>query len=73
MIDNRKDKVFIDQIEPYLGKISETDILKNFQMALNTLYPYLIPIYSFCYDSWDNIVESLYDEMVLKTFVGSLD
>lgn len=48
MVDNRKDKIFIDQIEPYLEKISETDILKNFQIALNTLYPYLIPIYSFC-------------------------
>ncbi len=67
MKDNRKDKKFIDQIEPDLENLSDNYIMLNFQQALYKLYPHLIQICSFCYDSWDSIVETLYDEMVLKT------
>ncbi len=40
----------------------------NFSNALNDLYPHLIPIVAFSYDSWDEIVEHLFFQMVYETF-----
>lgn len=68
MIDNRHIKVFDHEIDEALQGLSDTTILLNFQQAITNLYPYLIPIYAYSYDSWDNIVEHLYYEMVYKTF-----
>lgn len=68
MIDSRIDKKIENDIEISLEEITDTEIMMNFQETLCKLYPHLTPICSYCYDPWDNIVENLYDEMVLKTF-----
>ena len=68
MIDNRHIKVFNHDIDEALQGLSDTSIILNFQKAITNLYPYLIPIYAYCYDSWDDIVEPLFYEMVYKTF-----
>ena len=68
MIDNRQIKEFDHVIEDDLQGITDTEVLLNFQQAITNLYPHLIPIYSFAYDPWDNIVERLFYQMVYKTF-----
>lgn len=68
MIDNRTIKESDHEIDEALGKITDTEILLNFQKAISSLYPHLIPIYAFAYDSWDDIVEPLFFEMVYNTF-----
>ncbi|MFJ5763665.1 hypothetical protein ACIQAA_32170 [Neobacillus sp. NPDC093182] len=68
MIDNRRLKEFEHEIDEALQGISDTSILLNFQQAIISLYPHLIPIYAFAYDSWDDIVMPLFYEMVYNTF-----
>jgi hypothetical protein len=68
MIDNRRLKEFEHEIDDALQGISDTSILLNFQQAIVSLYPQLIPIYAFAYDSWDDIVIPLFYEMVYNTF-----
>ena len=68
VIDNRQIKEFDHVIEDGLQELSDTEILLNFQQAITNLYPYLIPIHSFAYDPWDDIVERLFYQMVYKTF-----
>jgi hypothetical protein len=68
MIDNRRLKEFEHDIDEALQGISDTSILLNFQQAIVSLYPHLIPINAFAYDSWDDIVIPLFYEMVYNTF-----
>jgi len=68
VIDNRRLKEFEHEIDDSLQGISDTSILLNFQQAIVSLYPHLIPIYAFAYDSWDDIVMPLFYEMVYNTF-----
>ncbi|MFP7296911.1 hypothetical protein [Neobacillus niacini] len=68
MIDNRRLKKFEHEIDDALQGISDTSILLNFQQAIVSLYPHLIPIYAFAYDAWDDIVMPLFYEMVYNTF-----
>ena len=44
MIDNRHLKEFEHEIDDALQGISDTSILLNFQQAIVSLYPHLIPI-----------------------------
>ncbi|MUT68327.1 hypothetical protein [Paenibacillus sp. NEAU-GSW1] len=68
MIDRRKIKLFNHDIEDDLNHVSDTEILINFNNALTSLYPYLIPINAFAYDAWDDIVIPLFYEMVYQSF-----
>ena len=68
MIDKRHLKEFEHEVDEGLQGISDTSILLNFQRAIVSLYPHLIPIYAFAYDSWDDIVMPLFYEMVYNTF-----
>ncbi|RHW43433.1 hypothetical protein D1B31_01875 [Neobacillus notoginsengisoli] len=68
MIDNRLLKEFEHETDEALQGISDTSIIMNFQQAIVSLYPHLIPISAFAYDSWDDIVMPLFYEMVYKTF-----
>ncbi|RDW17665.1 hypothetical protein [Oceanobacillus chungangensis] len=68
MIDNRRLKEFEHEIDDDLQGISDTSILLNFQQAIVSLYPHLIPINASAYDSWDDIVMPLFYEMVYNTF-----
>lgn len=68
VIDNRRLKEFEHEIDDALQGISDTSILLNFQQAIVSLYPHLIPINAFAYDSWDDIVMPLFYEMVYNTF-----
>lgn len=66
--DNRLLKTQDHEIEDQLQRITDTEILMNFQEAITDLYSRLITIHAFCYDSWDEIVEHLYNKMVWQTF-----
>ncbi|MDZ4630549.1 hypothetical protein ORN01_16350 [Bacillus cereus] len=68
MIDNRISKDYDHEIDDSLKEITDTTILLNFQKAIVSLYPHLIPIHAFAYDAWDDIVMPLFYEMVYKTF-----
>jgi hypothetical protein len=68
VIDKRRLKDFEHDIDDALQVISDTSILLNFQKAIVSLYPHLIPINAFAYDSWDDIVMPLFYEMVYNTF-----
>jgi hypothetical protein len=68
VIDKRDLKEFEHEIDDTLQEISDTSILLNFQQAIVSLYPHLIPINAFAYDSWDDIVMPLFYEMVYNTF-----
>ncbi|WP_028390719.1 hypothetical protein [Bacillus cihuensis] len=68
MIDKRLIRDNDHDIEDALQEISDTTILINFQKAIVSLYPHLIPIHAFAYDSWDDIIMPLFYEMVYKTF-----
>ncbi|WP_088044658.1 hypothetical protein [Bacillus sp. EAC] len=68
MIDKRTIKSYDHEIDDALKEISDTTILLNFQKAIVSLYPHLIPIQAFAYDAWDDIVMPLFYEMVYKTF-----
>lgn len=68
MIDKRIIKTYDHEIDEALKEISDTTILLNFQKAIISLYPHLIPIQAFAYDAWDDIVMPLFYEMVYKTF-----
>jgi hypothetical protein len=68
MIDIRRNKEFKHEMDEALQGISDTSILMNFQQAIVSLYPHLIPIYAFAYYSWDDIVEPIFYEMVYNTF-----
>ncbi|MGM0885104.1 MAG: hypothetical protein ACQEXQ_29185 [Bacillota bacterium] len=68
MIDRRVLKVYDHEIDDGLNEISDTAILLNFNSAIYSLYPHLIPIYAHAYDAWDDIVIPLFYEMVYKTF-----
>lgn len=68
MIDNRRLKEFEQEVDEALQEISDTSILLNFQQAIVSLYPHLIPIYAFAYDFWDDIVMPLFYDMVYNTF-----
>lgn len=68
MIDKRDLKEFEHEIDDTLQGISDTSILINFQQAIVSLYPHLIPINAFAYDPWDDIVMPLFYEMVYNTF-----
>lgn len=60
VIDNRRLKEFEHEIDDALQGISDTSILLNFQQAIVSLYPHVIPINAFAYDSWDGIVMPLF-------------
>ncbi|MDS0526569.1 hypothetical protein NNC19_12830 [Clostridium sp. SHJSY1] len=69
MIDRREIKNYnYEMIEEALVFLSDTEILLNFCNTLKSLYPHLIPIIAFAYDSWDDIVEPLFYQMVYVTF-----
>ncbi len=68
MIDRREIIEINHEIDEELTSISDTDIMLNFSNALNALYPHLIPVVAFSYDSWDEIVEHLFFYMVYETF-----
>jgi hypothetical protein len=68
MIDRRTKKEEGCEIEKGLANISDTQILLNFQRAITSLYPHLIPIRAHCYDPWDDLSESLFYQMVYMTF-----
>jgi len=68
MIDKRLLKEINHEIDESLQGISDTTILLNFQKAIVSLYPHLIPINAYAYDSWDDTIMPLYYEMVCKTF-----
>ncbi|WP_407545278.1 hypothetical protein [Priestia sp. HNGD-A6] len=68
MIDNRLSKIMNHEVDDALSELTDTDILLNFQQAIKSLYPHLIPIHAHAYDAWDDIVIPLFYEMVYKTF-----
>jgi hypothetical protein len=68
VIDKRLSKDKDHEIEDALQEITDTTILLNFQKAIVSLYPHLIPINAFAYDAWDDIIMPLFYEMVYKTF-----
>ncbi|UPM52590.1 hypothetical protein [Gottfriedia acidiceleris] len=68
MIDKRKIKTNNHEIDDELQEISDSTILLNFQNAIVSLYPHLIPIHAFAYNAWDDIIMPLFYEMVYKTF-----
>ncbi|MBK5432150.1 hypothetical protein ACFVWC_29695 [Bacillus mycoides] len=68
MIDRRLLKVEDHEKDIDLQSLTDTDILLNFGNTLKDLYPHLIPIAAFAYDSWDEIVMPLFFEMVHRTF-----
>ncbi|QOR67280.1 hypothetical protein IM538_03840 [Cytobacillus suaedae] len=68
MIDNRVNKINNHEIDEALKEITDTEVLLNFQRAIVSLYPHLIPIHAFAYDPWDDIIEPLFYEMVYNTF-----
>jgi len=68
MIDKRTIKVNDHEIDDALHEITDTETLLNFQKAIVSLYPHLIPIHAFAYDAWDDIVMPLFYEIVYKTF-----
>ena len=68
MIDNRLSKIKNHEVDAALSELTDTDILLNFQQAITSLYPHLIPIHAHAYDAWDDIVIPLFYEMVYKTF-----
>lgn len=68
MIDRRLSKDFDHELDDGLKEISDTEIVLNFNNAIVSLYPHLIPVYAHAYDTWDNIVEPLYFQMVYNTF-----
>ena len=47
---------------------SDNEIMCNFINCIKAMYPYLILGDSYCYDSWDRIIEPLYFELVLNTY-----
>jgi len=68
MIDNRILKIKNHEIDDSLSKLTDTKILLNFQQAITSLYPHLIPIHAHAYYAWDDIVMPLFYEMVYNTF-----
>jgi hypothetical protein len=46
VIDKRLSKDYEHEIDEALQEISDTSILLNFQQAIVSLYPHLIPIYA---------------------------
>ena len=68
MIDRRIVKTNNHELDEALSNLSDTDIILNFGRALKDLYPHLIPIIAFAYDSWDDIVVPLFFQMVYRTF-----
>lgn len=70
MIDRRTKKEEGCEIEEGLENISDTQILLNFQRAIISLYPHLVPILAHCDDSWDDLSEGLFYQMVYMTFAG---
>lgn len=70
MIDRRTKKEEGCEVEERLANISDTQILLNFQRAITSLYPHLIPILAHCYDPWDGISEGMFYQMVYLTFAG---
>lgn len=56
MIDRRLLKVEDHEKDIDLQSLTDTDILLNFGNTLTDLYPHLIPIEAFAYDSWDDMV-----------------
>jgi len=68
MIDNRILKIKNHEIDDSLCELTDTKIMLNFQQAITSLYPHLIPIQSHAYYAWDDIVMPLFFEMVYKTF-----
>ena len=68
VIDKRVSRDNDHEIDDALKEISDTSILLNFQKAIVSLYPHLIPIQAFAYVGWDDIIMPLFYEMVYKTF-----
>ena len=60
----------IDEIEPELQRLSDTEILLNFARAMSALYPYMKVIRAHCYDRYDEVVEPLFHSLVYSTFAG---
>ncbi|MGG0391607.1 hypothetical protein ABEZ76_27060 [Priestia megaterium] len=68
MIDNRLSKIKNHEVDDSLSELTDTEILLNFQQAITSLYPHLIPIHAYAYNAWDDIVMPLFYEMVYNTF-----
>ncbi|MEB9972525.1 hypothetical protein P4K82_13165 [Bacillus cereus] len=68
MIERRLLKVENHEKDIDLQSLTDTDTLLNFENTLTDLYPHLIPIAAFAYDSWDDIVMPLFFEMIYRTF-----
>ncbi|MGE7717474.1 hypothetical protein ACQKME_24910, partial [Priestia megaterium] len=49
MIDNRLSKIKNHEVDDSLSTLTDTDILLNFQQAITSLYPHLIPIHAHAY------------------------
>lgn len=58
----------MQETDPILQKLSDTEIVLNFRNSLEKIYPYLININAQCYDPYDEIVENLFQSMVYRTF-----
>ena len=58
----------VRELNPYLQRISDTEILLNFKDALEKIYPNLIKIDAHGYDEYDDIVENLFHSMVYEIF-----
>ncbi len=61
-------KNFEHEIDEEVAKLSDTEILMNFNKAIKAIYPYLIKIQAYAYDAWDNIIDHLFERMVYETF-----
>lgn len=68
MIDRREKPLINNEIEGSLQELSDTDIMMNFLEIIEKIYPNLIHVKAYCYDSWDAIIEPLYFTTVFETF-----
>jgi len=69
MRDLRLKKTFSFDIDDELKNINDDQIIKNYIEALNLLWPNLIKINLISYDPWDDFSDSLFDHLVLKSFM----
>ncbi|QVK18194.1 hypothetical protein KHQ81_00300 [Mycoplasmatota bacterium] len=68
MIDRRSIKNKTYEVEKDLKNLDDSSILLNFKEVLTKIYPNLIKVIAHAYDSWDNISENLFNELVYNTF-----
>ncbi len=66
--DRKVSKLSKHEIDDSLINLGDSEILLNFSDTLKDIYPHLLPIQAYAYDSWDDIVEPLFYQMVYVTF-----